>query len=189
MDLLRTFIGVAVPCPAALRPVVRSLGEMGNALRPVAPDNLHLTLKFLGDTPAEQIGEVTGVLNESAAGIAPFEFDVVGIGAFPSLKRPGVVWSGVVRGEPLVTIAERLAKRLKKLGYSKERRPFSPHLTLARVRHKPPQLLFDLFEQHAAMPFGTVAVGEVTFYQSELRPEGSKYTELSSVELQNDVQL
>jgi RNA 2',3'-cyclic 3'-phosphodiesterase len=183
MDMLRTFIAVAVPCPAALRPVIRSLGEMGNAVRPVSPDTMHLTLKFLGDTPAEQVENIAGVLSESATGTGPFEFELVGIGAFPGLKRPGVVWAGVERGEPLVTIAERLAKRLKTLGYPKERRPFSPHLTLARVRHKPPQSLFDLFAQHAATPLGTAAVGEVTFYQSELRPEGSKYTVLSSVEL------
>jgi 2'-5' RNA ligase len=185
MDMLRTFIAVAVPCPAALRPVIRSLGEMGNAVRPVSPDNLHLTLKFLGDTPTEQIEEVVEVLRESTAEITPFEFDLTGVGAFPRPQRPGVVWAGVERGEPLVTVAERLAKRLKKLGFPKERRPLAPHLTLARVRQKPPQLLFDLFEQHAATPFGTVSVAEVAFYQSELRPEGSKYTVLSRVDLES----
>jgi len=183
MSMLRTFIAVAVPCPAALRPVIRSLGEMGNAVRPVSPDNLHLTLKFLGDTPAEQVEEITGILTESAAGVAALEFDLVGVGAFPRPQRPGVVWAGVERGEPLVTIAERLAKRLKKLGYRKERRPFSPHLTLARVRQKPPQLLFDLFDKQSATPFGSIPVSEITFFQSELRPEGSKYTVLASVEL------
>lgn len=181
-ETLRTFIAVSVPCSDELREVIGSLGEMGPAVKPAAADNLHITLKFLGETPAEQVPHIGEVLRE-AASVAPFEMELVGLGAFPRIERPSVIWAGVEGGEPLVRIAERLEKPLKKLGYPKERRAFSPHLTIARVRRKPPPELFELFDECGTRRFGLVPVQEVAFYRSELRPEGSKYTVLDAVEL------
>jgi len=181
----RTFIAVSVPCGEKLRHLLGLLGQMGKPVKPVAADNLHLTLKFLGDTPAEQIPAVSEIVQTAASNASSFQMELVGIGAFPRKERPSVIWAGIDGGEPLVQIAEELEQRLQPLGFQKERRAFSPHLTLARVRRKPPPELFELFEQHAATRFGTVSVGSLTYYASDLRPQGAVYTSLSTGAMQS----
>ena len=179
---LRTFFAVAIPCPPALRPVIRSLGEMGDAIKPVSSDGLHITLKFLGETPAEQVSELTDILQQVIAEYPPFDFDLVGLGAFPRVERPEVVWAGVETGEKLIELASRLEERVEKLGYRKERRAFTPHLTLARVRRKPSPLLSELFDKHASTRFGKVKIERTTLFQSELTPTGAVYSVLAFAE-------
>ena len=182
-DPLRTFIAVSMPRNNELARVIRSLGEMGSALKPVSSDNLHITLKFLGDTPQVHVADISAILQKATAGTDSFEMELLGLGAFPRIERPAVVWAGVEGGEPLIQIAGRLDVELNELGYPRERRSFTPHLTIARVRRKPPQELFDLFDRHTATRFGSVPVETVKLYQSELRPEGSVYSVLSEAAL------
>jgi len=183
-ETLRTFIAISVPCSGELRGVIRRLGEMGSAVKPVSPEKLHITLKFLGDTPRDQLPEITAAVQESIAGIAGFEMQLAGLGAFPKKQRPSVVWAGVEQGEPLVEIAARLEDLLETLDFERERRAFSPHLTLARVRRKPPGELFAMFDEHAGTRFGGVPVDAVRLYQSELQPDGPRYTVLDEARLE-----
>lgn len=169
MASLRTFIGIAISPDPALRRVIRSLGEMGTAIKPVARDGLHLTLKFLGDTPQEQVPQVLTVVQEAAAGFGRFTLRLAGLSAFPNTRRPSVVWVGVEDAEPLIAIAGELEARLEPLGYEPEGRDFTPHLTIARVRRKPPPALFEMFEGHEATEFGEVPVQHLTYYESSYR--------------------
>ncbi len=100
----------------------------------VRVDGLHLTLRFLGATPNERIGELKVALESAAVGLGPFEIELHGGGAFPSPYRPRVLWIGISRGgDELAELVRQLDVELSPLGWTPESRPFSPHLTLART--------------------------------------------------------
>lgn len=182
-DSIRAFIAVEIPAPAALRTVIPQLEQMGRAVRVVSTDGMHVTLKFLGDINPAAVPPIAQALKAAVQGTSAFEARMVGLGAFPHADRPSVVWVGFEDAEPLVAIAERLEKGLRPLGFRRERREFQPHVTLARVRSKPPAELAELLNELASTPFGVVAIDSVKLIRSELRPEGSLYTELESVPL------
>lgn len=176
-----------------LDPAVRAaLGAAIEGLRPaargvawVAPDNLHLTLKFLGGVDADRLGDVLAALAPAAAGVAPFDAVVRGLGAFPTAPRPRVIWAAVVEGaEALAALAARVDGALAALGFPRATRPFAPHVTLGRVRvpRREPALAAAL-AAGAARDFGRVRLARVSLMRSELSPRGSRYTELGSAPL------
>lgn len=181
--MLRTFVAVKIPATPSLVDVIRELGRMGSSLKPVAADNLHLTLKFLGDTPESQIAEIGEVVSRVATQAASFDIRLVGLGAFPNAQRPDVIWAGIESNETLRTLAAALESNLEPLGFRRESREFHPHLTLARVKAKPPPSLFQLLADHPATDFGTVHIASVEFLQSELQRGGPKYTVVASAKL------
>jgi 2'-5' RNA ligase len=177
--MLRTFIAVKIPATPSLADVVQELGRMGASVRPVATDNLHLTLKFLGDTPQSRIAEVVEVVSRAAGAANEFDLRLVGLGAFPHAQRPDVIWSGIDAPDVLRTLAEAFESELGSLGFRREAREFKPHLTLARVKAKPPPALFQLLADHPATDFGNVHVSAIEYLQSELQRGGPKYTVLA----------
>ncbi len=149
----------------------------------VSPDNLHVTLKFLGNTPAESRDTIQNQIAESVIGQSPFVLRVAGLGAFPHIDQPSVVWAGLCDVEPLVSLAQRLEAALESLGFARESRPFHPHLTLARVKGRPPCELFELLRQHANTNFGSVEIQAVEFIRSDRERDGARYSTLLSCEL------
>lgn len=182
-DSIRTFVAVKFPMPPALRPVVRSLATMNWPVAPVSPDNLHVTLKFLGDTPAESCDAIQTQIAQSVIGQPPIVLRVEGLGAFPHVDRPSVIWVGLNDAQPLISIAQRLETALEPLGFARESRPFHPHLTLARIKGRPPRELFELLRQHATTNFGTVEISSVEFIRSDREHEGARYTTLAAYQL------
>lgn len=182
-ELWRTFIAVKIASTPPLCDVLAQLAAMTPAVRPVAAENLHVTLKFLGDTPVSAVPAISAAVSAAASGKAGFEAHLLGLGAFPHPGRPSVVWVGLTGAETLIDIAAQLKKPLKQLGFAPEPRPFAPHLTVARVRSRPPPELQELLAARAAADFGTALIRRVELMRSELRPEGSKYTVLHAVAL------
>ena len=180
---IRTFIAVKIPATDALKETVSQLGAMGRAVKVVAVDRLHVTLKFLGDTDPDLVGEIGGIVQSASVGKSPFKLRLHGLGAFPHLGRPSVVWAGLENAETLALMAETLEEKLKPLGFAPERREFQPHLTLARIKAKPPEELKALVAQHESTEFGDATVRSVEFIQSELQPDGPRYTVLTSAAL------
>jgi 2'-5' RNA ligase len=168
------------------------LGEVIERLRPaardiawVAPGNLHLTLKFLGAVPEEQIEAVAGALGQASLEASPFEARIRGLGAFPSARRPRVVWAGVAEGAAdMIELARRVDLALAALGFPRDERPFSPHVTLGRVREagRNPALTAALGSA-ATREFGQMRVPSASLMRSELSPRGARYTELATVRL------
>jgi 2'-5' RNA ligase len=179
-DAIRCFLAVKIPAETALRRVLRELSEMGRALKAVEPENLHVTLKFLGPTDPELLPEILKLAESAASSQTRGQLTVVGLGAFPHLQRPNVVWAGLEgqAAKTLSVLAGQLEESLEPMGFAREERKFIPHLTLARVKAKPPDTLRQLVERHAKTDFGTATVEEIELIRSEPGPGGSIYTVL-----------
>ena len=158
------------------------------AVRWTKPDGIHLTLKFLGDTPQDKVQAVVQGVTAAAAGFAPFEFQVVGFGSFPNPRKARVLWVGVPESPKAMAGLQRAVDlHMHKLGYSREERAFSPHLTLGRVNDSASpierQALSDLLAKTQVGLLGTVPAHEVILFQSDLLPGGAVYTALARVPL------
>jgi len=146
-------------------------------------DNLHLTLQFLGYIEEEVIGKIGAGL-EAVAGVhSPFEVNVAGAGVFPDEKRPRVLWVGC-ESEQLKMLARAVQATMEPLGFRPERREFSAHLTLGRVKFPRPDVaLTRALDSIKNAAFGAMRVEAIHLFQSELHPQGSIYTKLSSHQL------
>jgi 2'-5' RNA ligase len=185
--MIRAFL--AIELPDAWRPGLAQVqGELKRShadVRWVAPGNIHLTLKFFGNVPEDEIDSLAQAARAAAAAAAPFQLQVTGAGAFPSPQAPRVVWLGL-GGEvlPLTQLFYRLEKAFAALGYPPEGRAFNPHLTLGRV--KSPMNRDRLAKLLAKMPpldWPPFEVKELILFQSVLSPQGSKYTPLQVIPL------
>lgn len=181
--MLRTFIAVKIPVTPGLRALHARLVGLGERFRPVALDNLHVTLKFLGDTPQAMVPQVESLLSRVLAGRPALELRLAGVGAFPNERRPSVLWVGLAEAELLCEMAGDLERELAALGFPPEGRAFQPHLTLLRIKMRPPDALFAILRDEAQAELGMVAVDRVEFIESQLGPRGSRYTTLASVAL------
>jgi 2'-5' RNA ligase len=154
----------------------------------VDPGGIHLTLKFLGNIPSKRVTEITEAMGKAAQGISPFHLEISGLGTFPNLKQPRVFWVGV-GGEldKLSTLQQNIDSALAALGFTKEERPFVPHLTLARIREgalTPERRGFgELVGSATFEDKYPVEVEAIRLMRSQLTPAGALYTCLSVVGL------
>ncbi len=150
-------------------------------MKPVERENIHLTLKFLGNVSTTKLEEVRSALSKVT--FPPFSLEIKGAGAFPNLKRMNVIWVGVGEGWSQVElIFEQTEKLLHQLGFSRETRPFSPHITVARVKSGRKRDEIAAFLGHLSDEiFGTFPVESVRLKQSVLSPFGAKYSTLYEV--------
>jgi 2'-5' RNA ligase len=161
--------------------IMSSLVSIGGDLKPVERENIHLTLKFLGTVSASKLEQVKSALAQVT--ISPFSLEIKGSGAFPNLKRMNVIWVGIGEGWSQVElIYEQTEKLLHQLGFSRETRPFSPHITVARVKSGRKRDELAAFLGHLTdESFGTFPVESVKLKQSVLSPSGPRYTTLFEV--------
>ncbi len=158
------------------------------AVRWTNPDGIHLTLKFLGDTPVDRVESIAEAMAVAAGSFAPFSFTVAGFGCFPNPRRASVPWVGVPQAPKALAGLQRTTDlQLTRLGYEKEKRAFSPHLTLGRVNKgisgADREMLAAVIAQTEVGVLGTVPVTEMILFQSDLRPGGAVYTALARVRL------
>ena len=139
-DPIRTFIAINDPRLEPLHRVLKELAGMGRALKTVDPDNLHVTLKFLGQTEMDLVPEVRALMERAARSRESCELSIATLGAFPHVDRPSVVWAGLDGAETLATLAADLEAGLQPHGFPRENRPFVPHLTLARRESPAPRV-------------------------------------------------
>jgi 2'-5' RNA ligase len=159
-------------------------------VRWVQVNNIHLTLKFLGDVSTANLETLTKLLQSEALNYPTFEISVGELGAFPSAHRPRVVWVGVQAPAELNNLQQGIEQKMARLGYKSEDRPFSPHLTLGRVsRNAGTQ---DFVRMEAALTttkvsyIGAMLVNAVHLFKSDLQSSGPIYTELLEAPLKND---
>lgn len=151
-----------------------------SALKWVRSQNIHLTLKFLGEVPDRQIVDICAAVSQAASQSAPFDLEIGNCGCFPPRGSARVLWVGLTTGlEPLKTLQENLELSLLDLGFEPEHRPFSPHLTLARIKNAQiGRLLSDTVGSLDPLTVGGQSVAEITVFQSDLDRTGPTYTPL-----------
>jgi RNA 2',3'-cyclic 3'-phosphodiesterase len=181
---IRSFISIDLEDEKILSQVesiMSSLLSLGGDLKPVERENIHLTLKFLGNVSSAKLAEIKSALEQVS--FPPFSLEIKGAGAFPNLKRMNVVWVGIEEGWSQVElIYEQTEKLLHQLGFSRETRPFSPHITVARVKSGRKRDEIAAFLGHLTdESFGAFPVESVRLKQSVLSPSGPKYSTLFEV--------
>jgi len=185
---IRTFVAVDIgeAIRSAAAKLVEELRTASADVTWVAPHNMHLTVKFLGDVAAERVPKVSATVAEALADVRAFDLEVRGLGAFPNASRPRTIWIGTGAGEAqLAVVAERLEKALAKLGFAREGRPFRGHLTLGRVRRPGPALaaLTQTLQERAGLEFGQTTIREAIVFSSQLERGGPIYEALSRAPL------
>jgi len=156
-------------------------------VRWVPVENIHLTIKFLGDVSVSNLDLLNKILAAEAKQHSPFEFSVGKLGAFPSKRRPRVIWVGVEAPSELLDLQRGIENETTRLGYSRENRPFSAHLTLGRVSRKVNsqeiQVIGDVLCNCKVSYLGSACVQEIHLYKSDLHPSGASYRTLYSAPL------
>jgi 2'-5' RNA ligase len=185
---IRTFIAIEIP--AAVR---KRISEVQNEFQKeneriswTKPENIHVTLKFLGDVEENKIDAIASVVQKTAKNIQSFNVKVKNLGAFPNLRRARVLWVGLENATAELTqIAEGMETGLSQLGFPEEERKFSPHLTIGRVKSALSTRFVEKFQNYA-FEGGEFQVEEIVVMKSDLRPSGAIYTPLRKVRLKEN---
>jgi 2'-5' RNA ligase len=187
MERVRSFVAILLndEVRSAVAAEIARLRPLAPRVGWVAAPNLHLTLKFLGEQPPDALEQVKDGLTEAVTGAILFSLRFQGLGAFPGMARPRVLWVGVAEGgQAAQALQARVEAALGRRGFPREDRPFSPHLTVGRVRE--PRGLAGLQEamaRDARMDFGGLEVRGLSLMRSDFSPAGSRYTELANFPL------
>ncbi len=194
METLRTFIAIHLPAHllTELESIQHTLaGRVPvNRVRWVNTAGIHLTLKFLGETPVERLPEIYQALETVARHATGGDFILQGVGCFPNTKRPRVIWAGVAEGPPtgwLTLLQQAVEEAMTNFGYPPERRPFHPHLTLGRVKKGVPSgdvaRIGAVVADTAIGQIGQTTAERFAIIRSVLKPSGAEYTTLKEFPL------
>lgn len=187
---MRTFIAIELsePIRNALSQIEAHLKYSGADVKWVREENIHLTLKFLGEIPEENIAKIKSILDEIGKSTPPFEISIKDIGAFPKIENLRVIWVGLDKGaDESKILAERIDEALSKIGFQKETRAFAAHLTIGRVRSaKNKETLKEKVLSAGNSILNTQysqLISSIILFQSTLKPDGSVYTKLHEARL------
>jgi 2'-5' RNA ligase len=181
---IRTFIAIEIPKTviSKIRELQDVIKAYGFKIRWVRAENIHLTLKFLGDIEEIKINEIAKAVSKAVEKYSPISLKAKGIGVFPGIKRPRVLWVGLSgQLEALVKLQQTLDENLIALGFSREERPFKGHLTMGRIKDKiDVKKLGDALMAFRRFESETFTADQIILYKSELTPSGAVYTGLAS---------
>ena len=188
IPIIRTFIALPVAgSPVeAVSAMIGDMQEAGVSAKWVEPQNMHLTLKFLGDLPRTRIQPLTDAVNRAVQGEPRFEIALRGAGAFPSPARPRVLWVGVSEGADRVArLSRSIDESTMASGFAPADKAFRPHLTIGRVRGESAGTRgADVISRYSDAFWGTVSVDCIHVVASVLKPSGPVYTSLARIPLE-----
>jgi len=181
---IRSFFSFDIEDQTIIRRLAEAQGMLTNTgadLKQVKPQNIHLTVRFLGDISQPMVDAIYEEMKQVS--FAPFQTELRGLGAFPKLNYPRVVWAGIRKGaDELTAVFEQLEPRLRGLGFKPDTKGFSPHLTIARVRTgRNKAQLIKLIQELEDYEFGTIKAECLRLKKSDLTPKGPIYTTLREV--------
>lgn len=196
IEAVRAFIAIELPeeirqkLDEIEKQIQMRAGESARkAVRWVSANNMHLTLKFLGEVSAGNLQTLSGMVQNEAARHAAFDFRIAGLGAFPNIRRPRVIWVGAEAHARLTALQRAIESGASSLGYPAEERPYSPHLTLGRISQnaRPDEIahVARALQEAKVGELGTVRVRCVNLFRSDLRPSGAVYTVLREFSLKD----
>lgn len=179
-DKVRCFIAIDIKEASILDKIMRfqqDISDTGVKMKLVERENIHLTLKFLGELPLSIVNEVSKRLSDIS--FNQFEMEVVGVGVFPRLSRPRVIWVGVGKGSnEVIQLYRAIESSLRKIGFRPEREEFIPHITIARVKYGSSEKLVQIIRKYENYVFGSIRVKEFKLKRSTLTPTGPIYSDI-----------
>ena len=186
-EIIRAFIAIKLPDAviSSLGQLQQSIRKFGFHIRWVRPENIHLTLQFLGDVKVSQLSRIRFAMQAAAVECKPMTLNAKGVGVFPNLRRPRVLWAGISGAiQPLFAYRQRLTEELALLGFATEKKPFKAHVTLGRFKHggdyqQLARVMKELGDYHSA----DFHVTESALFKSNLRKSGAVYTQLEKIVL------
>jgi 2'-5' RNA ligase len=185
---MRTFIAIKIVPEKKLIDLVSSLkNSLNNEIINWADvDNLHLTLRFIGETEQKQLDEIILLIDEVAQRFNPFQFSLKNVGFFKSKNQPRVLFFAVENGLILSQLADEIEERVVVLGFSREERSFNPHLTIGRIKMLKNKMdFYDLINQFKGTEIQKVTVSEIVYYQSILTSAGAIYKPIHQIHMKN----
>ncbi len=179
--LVRAFLSIDIEGQSLLsqiQNIQQKLDLSAAKMKIVKSENIHFTLLFFGDTPLARLDQIRASLERIK--ITPFEIEIAGVGAFPNRRRPRVIWIGVAHNaSKILSLKDEIDSSLLELDYQPEKRKYTPHATIARVRHvKDSKRIADNLEYLSNEMIGTMSVNKVTMMKSTLTPSGPIYESL-----------
>lgn len=184
---MRSFIAIELPetITSALSSLQQELKQCGADVRWVRPEGIHLTLKFLGEVEDKDVAGIVKMIEGTCMRYRAFNLEIKGTGVFPNKKSPRVLWVSVYGNETFMELQREIEDGMASMGFEKENRRFSPHLTLGRFRSlRWKETLLDKIELNKDTKFGTMDIKSVSLMQSDLSPAGAKYTRVAEILLE-----
>ena len=187
-ETIRAFIAIELPASVVslLDKVQQDIKSLRLRAKWVRPENIHLTLKFLGNIDPVDIDKIGRALSDAAADFAPATLAVGGIGFFPGLKRPRVIWVGLGgQTQLLIELQRKLEDNLAAIGFPKEKRPFKGHLTLGRIKEAVnSNVIRQVMREFADLRGDEFVASRIILFKSDLQPSGPIYSQLQQVTLE-----
>ena len=187
MNTIRSFIAINIPAKIRnrLERIQHDLKKSNTGLQLAKLENIHITLKFLGDVPVENIEVIQDAIRKSILQVEDFPISFSKIGVFPSPEYPRVIWVGIEKGaEELSLLNTKIGNSLSRFSLHQENRKFQPHLTLARVRScKNHKMLTSILEEFEHIKAGEMLAKEICLMESILKPQGAQYNILKTFPL------
>ena len=176
---MRTFVAIEINNNDILQKISSLQKSIHFKAKPVKINQIHFTLQFLGEIDQEKCEKVQDVLNTIT--FSQFDLSLKGVGGFPNLKNPRVIWIGIDKkgGEKLIEITKEIEMKLTPLGFKKDKK-FKPHLTILRVKHKIDDISLQM-KEYETIKFGTQVVSKIKFKKSVLSPKGPEYSDLLEI--------
>jgi len=183
---MRSFISIDIDDKTIVERIIaieQLINRSGALLKLVEPENLHITLKFLGEIDIKDVQLIKMVIEKYAKNYEPFSISIKELGAFPTINSPRVIWVGIQENrEKIIELAQKISSELEKLGFRKEERTFHPHITIARVKRYNSELK-RILRENQEIDIGIIEVKSIKIKKSTLTSQGPIYTTLVEVPL------
>ncbi len=187
MAEFRGFIAIDIPILQKISDLINEIKSSGANIKTVEPENIHITLKFLGDTNEEKIDRINEIILTSIKGIKPFDIKLKSTGFFPNQNYIKIIWIGIENTNQMQIIAEKIDEELSKIGFNKEKRKFSAHLTIGRIRSaQNKDNLIQIINKYKDVEFASIKVDKVKLKKSVLTSKGPIYSTLKEAEISDN---
>jgi len=184
MSKIRCFIAIDIESLPKIVEFENKIKQTDTFLKVVKPENIHITLKFLGDTEETLIDKIEEIIKNSVKGEKPFNIKLKSTGVFPNTNYIKVVWIGIEKGEKIGEIAEVIDEGLTKIGFKKEKRKFSAHLTITRVKSaKNKDQILRIINKYKDVEFADIKIKSIKLIKSELTKSGPIYSTLKEIKI------
>jgi len=179
MEKIRSFIAIEIGYNEKIKQLFNDIKNTGAIIKLVEPENIHITLKFLGDISDDNIKDIENIMKNSLVGIKPFQFNLEGIGVFPNQKYIKIIWIGINNSEILEKISKRINEKIYSIIPENKQQKFIPHITICRVKSsKNKEKILEIVDKYKNYKFADIIVDTIKLKKSELTSKGPIYSDI-----------